>query len=312
MTSAFGWRSIFWVNIPLGIVALVSSALLLRSEPRKESSIDLTGAGLLVASISALMLGLTKIGDSGTATSWVFTAILFAASIILMISFIRREGKTGNPLIDLAVLREKPFVAANIYNFILGSYFMGISSFVPLYAVSVYGMSVLESGFIVTPRSIGMVLASTVTSMSLVRWGYRAPMLTGTVAIILSLVLLGIEAPGISLAGIPLSSTILLFGIMSLAGLGMGTSAPAANNACIELMPERVATIVGVRGMFRQAGGAITIAVTTLLLHNAGDMADGFRIIFFGAAIIMLIITPVIFLMPKSCRTPPSSREEEG
>ena len=80
----------------------------------------------------------------------------------------------------------------------------------------------------------------------------------------------------------------------------MGVAAPASNNACIELMPHRVATITGVRGMFRQSGGAISIAVTSLLLHNIPDMAHGFAVVFFGLAVIMVITVPFIFLMPRA------------
>ena len=102
---------------------------------------------------------------------------------------------------------------------------------------------------------------------------------------------------------------MLLIAIMLLAGLGMGVAAPAANNACIELMPHRVATITGVRGMFRQSGGAISIAVTSLLLHNIGDMARGFAMVFSGLAVVMIVAVPSIFLMPKSPKEPPLAED---
>ena len=88
----------------------------------------------------------------------------------------------------------------------------------------------------------------------------------------------------------------------------MGTAAPAANNACIELMPDRVATIIGVRGMFRQCGGAISIPIATLVLHSVHSMSDGFRFVFFASSILMALTIPCIFLMPSSCQVPPSKR----
>ncbi len=82
--------------------------------------------------------------------------------------------------------------------------------------------------------------------------------------------------------------------------MAQGTSAPASNNACIELMPHRIGTISALRVMFRQAGQLFTITTGTLLLHDLG-IARGFQVFFFGlAAITALILTPAIFAMPRS------------
>ena len=132
-------------------------------------------------------------------------------------------------------------------------------------------------------------------------------MLLGTAAVGLSLILLGIEPTGTVILGLPLSSSVLLLIIMGLSGLGMGISAPAANNACIELMPERVATIIGIRSMFRTAGGAIGIVVASLVLHSSGDMAFGFRLLYFGLAIVMFLTIPLIFAVPSSARALPAT-----
>jgi MFS family permease len=142
--------------------------------------------------------------------------------------------------------------------------------------------------------------ASIVTSISLPKWGYRWPMLFGTGIMVLSLFLLGIELTGINVLGIHLSGTMILLTIMFLSGVGMGVTAPAANNACIELMPNRIATITGVRGMFRQSGSAISIAVTSLILQNFSGMNQGFTVVYFGLAAILVISAPLVFAMPKA------------
>jgi len=308
LVTAYGWRSVFWFNIPLGIIILIVSALLIKSEQRKESYIDLKGAGLFTGSAFALLGGLSFIGNSSAEVSWGFSGFLLAVGIGLMIAFIRHVNRAEDPIIGREVLRGKPFMAANIYNFIYGACVVGIMSFVPLYAVSIYGMTILESGLILTPRSVSMMIASTVTSFSLLRWGYRRPMVAGTIVIVLSLFLLGIESPGFTLLGTQVGSTALLAGVMFLLGLGMGVAAPAANNACIELMPNRVASIIGVRGMFRMSGGAISIAIISLLLNDIDSMARGFTIAFFGLAIVTLAVSPLIFAMPKA---PVTMGEEE-
>lgn len=308
LVEGFGWRMIFWINVPLGIAALVASALLLRKGPREEMSLDLAGTGLFSGSLFALMVGLSEIGDQEMGTPTSLIVILFAASVGLMVLFVLHEKKVKNPIIDMAILTKKPFLAANIYNFIYGACVLGIASLIPLYGVSIYSLSTLQSGLILTPRSIGMILMSTMTSVSLVRWGYRWPMLFGTITTLVSFLLLGAEFTHINIASIHLGSMALLLGFMSLLGLGMGTAAPAANNACIELMPDRVATIIGIRGMFRQCGGAISIVLASLVLHNAKSMTSGFHVVFFGSFLLMTLAIPCIFLMPRSCQVPPDKQ----
>jgi MFS family permease len=211
-------------------------------------------------------------------------------AFILIFLLIRHEKRTEDPILDFEVLGTKPFMAANTYNFVYGCAVIGVMSLVPVFAVSVYGMNALECGLLLTPRSVGMIVASTVTSLFIERFGYRRPMIAGTTLTVAGLLFLSYE-PG---------SITALYVIMGLLGLAVGAISPAANNACIELMPERAATITGVRGMFRQIGGALSITVATLLLHTVGDMALGFRIIFIGIAVAFIAAIPLIFLMPSS------------
>jgi len=300
LVDAFGWRSVFWLNIPLGVIVFIASFFLLRSGKREEGQLDLVGAGLFTGSLSAFLIALSQMGSNHGGTSWILPVLLFAIAIVLIVVFIRHEGKIKNPIIDLQVLREKPFLAANMFNLLYGISVLGFMSFIPLYATSVYGMSTLQSGLILTPRSVGTMAASIVTSIFLPKWGYRGPILFGTGMMVLSLFLLGVESTGINMLGIKLSGTMILIAIMFLSGVGMGVTAPAANNACIELMPNRIATITGVRGMFRQSGSAISIAVTSLILQNFRDMNDGFTVVCFGLAAIMVITTPLVFAMPKA------------
>jgi EmrB/QacA subfamily drug resistance transporter len=305
MVETFGWRSIFWFNVPLGLAVLALAQWLLRANKSQHtgSNIDFIGAGLLLGSLLAMMLGLTEIGNSDSGIPWVVVGALFALGIGLMFAFVRQERRAREPVVDLEILAKRPFLAANIYNIIYGMAALGIFSLVPLYAVSVYRMSVFESGFILTPRSVGTIIASIVTSVSLMKWGYRRPILVGTVTMALSLFLLSFQSQGVNIMGINLGATALLMAIMGLSGIGHGISTPASNNACIELMPEKVATITGLRGMFRQLGSIIGISVSTILLHSLDNVQHAFYIIMFGSALILLISIPTIFLMPSSPNT---------
>jgi MFS family permease len=90
----------------------------------------------------------------------------------------------------------------------------------------------------------------------------------------------------------------LLVLLIMFTGIGNGMALPASNNACIELMPDKVATISGLRGMFRSVGGAIGISVITIILHLSSSPACGFRTTFFVFGTGLLLAFPLIFLMP--------------
>ena len=299
LVTAYGWRSIFWINVPLGALAFIAAWLLLRSGEKAEAQLDVVGAGLLGGSLSALMLGISGIGNSKITESRLVLAGLVVAGLILMLFFLRRESRVKSPIIDLAIIRNKAFVVVNLFQFVLGVAVFGVLSFVPLYAVTVYGMSTQESGFVLTARSVGMMLGTTITSTFMHTWGYRLPILLGTFGAILSIVLLGLEISGLSVLGLTLGSISWLMIVLGVSGLSTGSLTPASNNAALELMPDRVATITGTRGMFRQIGGVVGITLTTVLLSNAGDMSHGFTIVLFGVAGVMLLSVPLIMMMPS-------------
>lgn len=153
------------------------------------------------------------------------------------------------------------------------------------------------SGMILTPRSIGMIPASAITAFLLRRWGYRKPMFIGFIIISFSIILLQdplfLRVIGIQI-GIPETLSLLIL----VMGIGVGITAPAVNNACIELMPEKVASIVGLRGMFRTVGGALGVSLTTFILHVSGNYPLGFSITFSSFGLGLLCTLPLVFLVP--------------
>lgn len=296
LVSALGWRSIFWINIPICIAVLVVGALLMAPGDRKRSSFDLLGSGMLAVAILGIMGGVSIIGSGGP--SWLLGIGPLVVGLTSLIFFWRRTKVVKNPVIEPQILREKPFLAANAYNFIFGS-LVGTLTFIPLYAVSLYGMSTLQSGAIITPRSIGIMLASIVTSFFVVRWGYRRPMLIGTLLMLPCYALLALEPSGFSVLGAHISITVLLLIVLGLEGIFEGITLPSSNNACIELMPDRIATITSMRSMFRQEGSAAGITAGSIILNLAG-IAPGFRIMLFGlVALGLLVMLPSIFAMPS-------------
>jgi EmrB/QacA subfamily drug resistance transporter len=300
LVQSFGWQSVFWLNVPLGAFVFIAAWIFIKSSEHSSGKIDTTGAGLFTGMLSAFLIALSEIGTSQDASAWIIFSALMVFSGLLLYLFIRHESRVEDPILDLHLLKEKPFAASNYFNLLYGSAVLGVVSFIPLYATSVYNMSTLGSGLILTPRSVGTLAASLITSLKLPKWGYRGPILCGTLISIASMALLGINFSGRRFLGIQWDGTVVLGIFMFVSGVGMGITAPAANNACIDLMPNRVATITGIRGMFRQAGSAVSIAIISLLLQNFHSIGTGFRVVFWGLTVVLIISIPFIFAMPRA------------
>jgi EmrB/QacA subfamily drug resistance transporter len=301
VVSRYSWRYIFYINLPIGIALIALGMILLEdSEVHSQPHIDFGGASFFFGAILFLMLGLNLIAENFSFSSLLLTITFTAVSFSFLCLFIRQEKKAPNPILDMALLRSRPFLAANIYNMIGGAGMFGIFAFIPFYATSVHKLSTLASGMILTPRSLAIIPAAAVTSFLLKRWGYRWPMVLGMIIISLSTILLG--SPGIRflrMIGINWGVAQILTIPIMIAGIGMGISLPASNNACIELMPDKVATITGLRGMFRSVGGAFGISLTTIILHLSLTPANGFRISFPSFGLGFLLAIPLVFLMPS-------------
>lgn len=297
------WREIFLVNVPIGIVILVVLSRLSRPEVRTPRSVDVIGAATFAAAIFCLLSALTALGNNPTLVgSPVFWGLLGLASIFLG-AFWAHERRTQDPLVDPALVGRPPFLTVNVYNLMFGACVFSFFSFVPYYAVVQFGLSPVESGAILTPRSLVMSVTATLTSFFLIRLGYRLPMALGIGIISLSLFLVGQGWSEVAIDGVRVGAFGLLALQMGLAGLGMGLAAPAGNNAVLDLMPERAGAITGLRGMFRSTGGILGTAAVVLILELVSDRAAGLRATFTGAAALLAgFVLPLVFLIPDSAR----------
>jgi len=301
IVSQYSWRYIFYINLPIGMGLIPLIMILLKdSTILSRPHIDFVGSAFFFGTILFLMLGLNLITEGFSISSLLLTVLFLTVSFSFLSLFFRHEKKESNPILDMVLLRSKPFLAANLYNMIVGAGVLGIFSFIPFYATSVHKLSALASGMILTPRSLAVIPASAVTSFLLKRWGYRWPMVSGLIIVSLSTILLGGEGfQLLRMIGYHLGVAEILAILMMVTGIGIGIALPASNNACIELMPEKVATIVGLRGMFRSVGGAFGISLITMILHLSSTPANGFRTIFIIFGLGLLLTIPLVFLMPK-------------
>ena len=268
IVSQYSWRYIFYINVPIGMLLMGSCMLLLEdSRVFSRPHVDLAGVGFMSGSLLFLMFGLNFVGESFSPSSVLLAVLFVLASLFLAVLFLRQEKRAAQPILDSALLQSTPFVAANVVNLIVGMTSIGVFSFIPLYATSVHKLSTLMSGVILTPRSVGMAIAAAVTSFFLKTWGYRWPMVFGFGLMSVTTILL---APALSpwgITGLRWGTIETLSLLLLLNGVGGGVVFPAANNACIELMPENVGTIVGLRNMFRNVGAALGVSLITFILH---------------------------------------------
>jgi EmrB/QacA subfamily drug resistance transporter len=300
IVSRYSWRYIFYINLPIGMGLIVLILILLEdSDVHSRSHIDFVGASFFFGAILFLMLGLNLIAETFSASSLFLTLLFLVVSFSFLCLFFRQEKKDTNPILDTALLRLRPFLASNLCNLMTGAGVLGIFSFIPLYATSVHRLSTLASGMILTPRSLAIIPASIVTSVFLRRWGYRWPMVVGLSIISLATILLG-QGPGLwRIVGFRFGIAESIALIVMLSGVGIGVFFPASNNACIELMPEKVATITGLRGMFANVGGTLGISFITIILHLSSTPASGFKITFLSFGLGLLFAIPLVFLMPS-------------
>jgi MFS family permease len=118
------------------------------------------------------------------------------------------------------------------------------------------------------------------------------PMVVGFSAIAVSLVMLAFETP----AGAPPYAWLASWSLLT--GLGMGVSTPATNNATMQMAPDQVAQVAGLRGMFRQSGGILSISVTTALLARSSNPGITQAYVFVVEAALMVVLVGVAFIVP--------------
>jgi MFS family permease len=274
-----------------------------------------------------LLMALTFVGEDPSITRTPTFWIMLAASGVLLWLFVRQEKRVAEPVIDLSLVTRHPFLVVNLHNFLFGACVWGCFSFIPYYASIQYGMGPLESGAIMTPRSITSILLGTTTSFLLVRLGYRMPIIVGLAIIAIANVILGQGYDGATIGSLTIAPFVLLALIVGLAGVGSGLVMPAANNAALDLLPDRAAVISGMRGMCRSTGGIIGTAFVVVMLELNDDKAAGLRMIFTVYGLLLLTAIPLTLLIPEmvrdgkrtnkrssgdSRRTTPIAEESEG
>lgn len=245
------WRYIFYINLPLGVVALIVTNRVLRLPMRKRQvKIDWWGALLLIAGVSSILLATQSGGTDYPWGSWQIIG-LFALGAVFLIGFAVREKVAPEPILPLELFRMQIFTVSNIIAFVSGIAMFGALAFLPQYLQLVHGVSATASGLLLLPLLVGLLVMSIGSGRYISQTGnYRWFPLAGTILVTVGLLLLTRIGAHTSLAIVGLD--ILIFG----AGLGLFMQVltlVVQNSAPLKQMGVATSSVT----FFRSMGGAI-------------------------------------------------------
>jgi EmrB/QacA subfamily drug resistance transporter len=256
------WRWIFYVNVPIGLVALgVIAAVFEARADSVHHSIDYLGALLLAGGLSAVVL-YTSLG--GTTYAWDAPQMiaLLVAGVVMLAAFVPVEARAKEPILPLAIFRNRVFTVTSAIGFIVGFALFGAVTYLPLYLQDVRGHTPTVSGLLITPMMAGLLTTSIGSGQLISRFGRYKPFpIAGTAIMALGLVLLSRLQVG--------TSTVVAGAYMLVLGLGLGLVIQvlvlAAQNA---VDYEHLGVASSGSTLFRQIGGSIGVAIFGAIFAN--------------------------------------------
>ena len=250
------WPWIFWVTVPIGLVAAVLVALFLHERVESRSrQIDYLGAGLFFVGLSVLMLALTQSGQwSGTLLVPMFLAVL-----LMLALFIRHQRRAPEPMMHLELWRHPLIAIANVSTLCAGIVMMGLIAFLPTFVQGVLGHSALTAGFTLAAMTLGWPLAAPVAARLLVTHGTRLASRFGGASLLLGAVAIALfGGQGVAAAA----------GGSFLVGVGLGFISPTCIigiQSCVGWQQRGIATATNL--LMRIMGNALGAAIFGGLLN---------------------------------------------
>jgi EmrB/QacA subfamily drug resistance transporter len=302
------WSLIFWINIPLGLLAMTIINNPLKKLPiaAKEHRIDGLGALLLVAATALLLLALNW---GGSEYPWLSREILglLAVSAIFWAAFALRLTRAAEPLISLEVLSNPIVLAGTLSMFLLQAANIGLAVYLPVYLQSIVGLSVSESGLAMLGLLLGTVAGATFSGRTIPRFvHYKRIAMVGVIFSIICLGLLALVAGYASLLVVEILTVCI--------GLGSGTTFPVATVSVQNAVDRtHLGVATGVLTFLRSLGSALGVAMLGavalgygLPLAGEGTLAVGqvvsatpFVMIFLVAAATLILALITLALMPE-------------
>ncbi len=257
-----GWRWIFYINLPFGILALIiTSAVLHIPKVKREHKIDYFGALLLVLAVSAVLLAFSVYGpENGWTDSKTITVI--ASGLFLTLAFLWQENRAAEPILPLRLFKNHTFSLTSALGFIIGAGMFGAIVMLPLYLQVVKGNSATEAGLKLIPLMIGIVSMSIFSGKKISATGkYKIYPILGTGIMTFGLILMATLNENTSFAVLSIYAVLVGAGL----GLSMQTIVIALQNS-VDFQDMGIATSSNT--FFRSLGGAFGTAIFGTILSN--------------------------------------------
>jgi EmrB/QacA subfamily drug resistance transporter len=255
-TDSIGWRWAFWMNIPLGILAIASAAFFLRlpKNTNRNPKIDVTGIFLLAIASSCLVLMTTWGGNTYDWDSPVIIGLIIGA-ILAGVAFVLVERRAAEPIMPLHLFKDRNFNLTTIVGLILGVAMFGALAYLPTYLQMVTGLNATQAGLLMIPLMAALLIASVVSGQIVSRTGrYKWLPMTGLVLVAIALFLLSTMTPTLS--------TVIVCGYLAIMGLGLGMSMQILILVVQNSFPvSQVGTATASNNYFRQIGASLGSAI---------------------------------------------------
>ena len=260
----FSWSWIFWINVPIGILAAALFVMFLHEEKRHDRpAIDLAGAFCFTAAVAALMMALTDAGHASNVRVGVELAVLVVSCVL----FVVQEKRAADPMISFRLWSHRPIAASNAATLLAGMAMMGLTTFLPMYVQGVMGRPPLTAGFALAAMTLGWPIGATLSSRLWSRLGVRAVLRGGALLVPLGALVFVFLKPETSPAVAGAGSALL--------GLGMGLSSASSIVLIQEIVDWSKRGSVTASYMFARSLGSTFGATVFGAMLNAGLVRSG-------------------------------------
>ena len=253
LISHAGWRSIFLINLPIGLLGIwLTSRYAPRSRPAEKRGLDLAGQVLAALMLIFLTGAVTQVGALGWSSPWVFGGLI--AGVALLAAFLLIELRSSHPMMPLEMFGNRSFATATLVGTTVNFVFYGLIFVLSLFFQTVQGKSALETGLAFVPMTALIMAVNIIAGRLIGRFGLRPVMLAG-----LGAASLGYATMMFIRAG---SSYLAIAPSFILAGVGIALTVPSVMTAALlGASPGRAGIASGVLNAARQVGGAIGVAL---------------------------------------------------
>jgi EmrB/QacA subfamily drug resistance transporter len=273
LVTDLSWRWIFYVNVPVGAVALLVIASRVPGHLRRlHHDIDYVGIVLLSVGVASLVL-LTSLGGTTYAWSSAPIVVMGVVGVALLAAFAIVERRAKEPVLPLHLFANRAFSITSLVGFIVGFAMFGAITFLPLFYQVVFGASPTSSGLRLLPVIVGMLVLSILSGALITRTGkYRFFPIFGTGVMTLALYLLSLVTPS--------TSTLVQYGYLLVLGIGLGSVMQVLVLVAQNAVPQsELGVATSGATFFRSIGGSFGAAIFGAIFSNilVGKLADQFH-----------------------------------